>query len=225
MNVYALQRAVSLGEQVADILRQRIVRGELSSGERLTEEALAEEFSVSRGPIRDALTQLSFEKLVEVNRPGGVFIVGLTDEDVEQLYSLREALEQLALRRAMRVKEEERWTPSLDAVARMERSAGVRDPSEFARADLAFHSHIYELAEHPRLLSAWHQYLPTFAALLEVTINHDQDLHDSAEDHQRLYEVIRAGNVDVAASVLTKHLEGAAARMNSELASRRLSQL
>lgn len=221
MNARTLQRAVSLGDQVAADLRQRIVRGELTSGERLTEEALAEEFAVSRGPIRDALTQLSFEKLVVVNRPGGVFIVGLTDEDVEQLYSLRGALEQLAIRRAMRVTDEGRWAPSQDAVARMLHAADARDPSEFGRADLAFHSHIYELADHPRLLSAWQQYLPTFAALLDVTINHDKDLHDSAEDHQRLYDVMRAGDVDVAASVLTEHLDGAEERMSLELAARR----
>ena len=56
-----VKRGESLGAQVAQVLRQRIVRGELSPGARITEEALAEEFSVSRGPIRDALTQLSFE--------------------------------------------------------------------------------------------------------------------------------------------------------------------
>ena len=61
-------RGESLGAQVARVLRQRIVRGELAPGARITEEALAEEFSVSRGPVRDALTQLSFEKLVEVQR-------------------------------------------------------------------------------------------------------------------------------------------------------------
>jgi DNA-binding GntR family transcriptional regulator len=221
MKVHELKRAVFLGEQVANILRNRIVSGELASGSRLTEEALAEEFAVSRGPIRDALTQLSFEKLVVVNRPGGIFIVGLTEEDVEQLYSFRQALEQLALRRAIRVKDNESWVPSSEAVSLMSRSAKVRDASAFAQADLAFHSHIYELADHPRLLSAWHQYLPTFAALLEVTINHDHDLHDSAEAHRRLYEIIRAGDVDAAATELTQHLDEAAERMNAELSGRR----
>ena len=53
--------------------------------------------------LQGDLTQLSFEKLVEVQRPRGVYIVGLTSDDVDQLYSLRGALEQLALSRAMRV--------------------------------------------------------------------------------------------------------------------------
>ena len=80
----SVQRAASLGQQIADIIRQRIVRGELQPGDRLTEESLADEFQVSRGPVRDAITQLSFEKLVEVHKPRGIYIVGLTDDDVEQ---------------------------------------------------------------------------------------------------------------------------------------------
>lgn len=213
-------RGESLGAQVARVLRQRIVRGELAPGARLTEEALAEEFAVSRGPVRDALTQLSFEKLVEVQRPRGVYIVGLTSDDVDQLYSLRGALEQLALSRAMRVDDEERWRPMADAVQRMAQAADAADHAAFVTADLDFHSQIYALADHPRLQGAWNQYLPTFAALLEVTINHDEDLHESADDHVTLLDVMRTGSPDAAAAVLSAHLDGARERMLHEVGSR-----
>ncbi|WP_336500323.1 GntR family transcriptional regulator [Microbacterium paraoxydans] len=213
-------RGESLGAQVARVLRQRIVRGELAPGARLTEEALAEEFAVSRGPVRDALTQLSFEKLVEVQRPRGVYIVGLTSDDVDQLYSLRGALEQLALSRAMRVDDDERWRPMADAVQRMAEAADAGDHAAFVTADLDFHSQIYALADHPRLEGAWNQYLPTFTALLEVTINHDEDLHESSDDHVKLLDVMRTGAPEEAASVLSAHLDGARERMLHEVGSR-----
>lgn len=213
-------RGESLGAQVARVLRQRIVRGELAPGSRITEEALAEEFSVSRGPIRDALTQLSFEKLVEVQRPRGVYITGLTRDDVDQLYSLRGALEQLALSRAMRVDDDDRWAAMAAAVARMGAAADAGDHAAFVTADLEFHSEIYALADHPRLHGAWNQYLPTFAALLEVTINHDDDLHESASDHVTLMDVMRTGDPGDAATVLSAHLDGARDRMLSEIAER-----
>lgn len=211
-------RGESLGAQVARVLRQRIVRGELAPGARITEEALAEEFSVSRGPVRDALTQLSFEKLVEVQRPRGVYIVGLTGDDVDQLYSLRGALEQLALSRAMRVDDEARWAAMAAAVDRMGEAADRGDHAAFVTADLEFHSQIYALADHPRLEGAWNQYLPTFTALLEVTINHDEDLHESSDDHVTLMEVMRTGTLAQAAKVLSEHLDGARRRMLSEIA-------
>ncbi|MCT1396718.1 GntR family transcriptional regulator [Microbacterium sp. p3-SID338] len=213
-------RGESLGAQVARVLRQRIVRGELAPGARLTEEALAEEFAVSRGPVRDALTQLSFEKLVEVQRPRGVYIVGLTSDDVDQLYSLRGALEQLALSRAMRVDDDDRWQPMAEAVQRMAEAADAGDHAAFVTADLDFHSQIYALADHPRLEGAWNQYLPTFTALLEVTINHDEDLHESADDHVTLLDVMRTGSPDAAAAVLSAHLDGARERMLHEVGSR-----
>lgn len=213
-------RGESLGAQVARVLRQRIVRGELAPGARITEEALAEEFSVSRGPVRDALTQLSFEKLVEVQRPRGVYIVGLTRDDVDQLYSLRGALEQLALSRAMRVDDDARWTAMAAAVGRMGDAADAGDHAAFVAADLEFHSQIYALADHPRLAGAWNQYLPTFTALLEVTINHDEDLHESSGNHVKLMDVMRSGTPSQAAKVLTEHLDGARERMLSEIAAR-----
>jgi len=213
-------RGESLGAQVARVLRQRIVRGELAPGARITEEALAEEFSVSRGPIRDALTQLSFEKLVEVQRPRGVYIVGLTRDDVDQLYSLRGALEQLALSRAMRVDDDARWTAMAAAVGRMGEAADAGDHAAFVAADLEFHSQIYALADHPRLEGAWNQYLPTFTALLEVTINHDEDLHESSGDHVKLMDVMRTGTPAQAAEVLSEHLDGARERMLAEIADR-----
>ena len=80
---------------------------------------------------------------------------------------------------------------------------------------------IYALADHPRLEAAWQQYLPTFVSLLEVTINHDDDLHESAADHDRLYAVMRSGNLEAAAGVLEAHLDGARDRMTLELAARR----
>lgn len=215
-----VQRGASLGAQVADILRHQIVRGDLKPGDRLTEEGLAEQFEVSRGPVRDAITQLSFEKLVEVHKPRGIHVVGLTDDDVEQLYSLRSALEQLALERAMRVTDEARWRGARDAVARMERAADDGDHAAFLAADLAFHAQIYALADHPRLEAAWRQYLPTFETLLEVTVNHDEDLHESSDAHKRLYAVMRAGDVADASRELALHLDNARARMSEDLASR-----
>jgi DNA-binding GntR family transcriptional regulator len=215
-----VKRAESLGAQVARVLRQRIVRGDLAPGTRITEEALAEEFDVSRGPIRDALTQLSFENLVEVQRPRGVYITGLTKDDVDQLYSLRGALEQLALSRAMRVDDASRWAPMAAAVGRMGAAADAGDHAAFVTADLDFHSQIYALADHPRLEGAWSQYLPTFAALLEVTINHDEDLHESSGDHFTLMDVMRTGTPEKASSVLASHLDGARDRMLSEISNR-----
>lgn len=215
-----LQRPRSLGRQVADVLRQRIVRGDIVPGARLVEEAVAEEFAVSRGPVRDAFTQLSFERLIELRRPAGVFVLGLTPDDVEQLYSLRGALETLAVQRAMRFAEPGAWEGAERAVATMIDSAARGDADGFLTADLEFHSGLYALARHPRLVGAWEQIRPTFEALLDVTIHQDSDLTDAAADHRQLLERMRAGDVAEATASLGRHLDGSAARMRAAIATR-----
>lgn len=214
-----VERGTSLGEQVADILRRRIVRGELTQGDRLTEEGVAEEFGVSRGPVRDAVSLLVHEGLVETRRPRGIYIRGLTLDDIEQLYSLRGALEQLAVGRALHG-DGKAWGAVERLVERMERAADAGDHADFYRADVEFHSSFYELADHPRLLSTWRQYEPTFKALLEVTINHDEDLHESAGSHRALFGLIRAGDAEAVSLELADHLQRAEERMRLELAAR-----
>lgn len=213
----SISRPEALGVQIANVLRKRIVRGELAPGERITEEGLAEEFNVSRGPIRDALTQLTSERLVRVTRPRGVFVVGLSGDDIDQLYSLRDALEQLAVSRAMRVTDESRWATTAASVDSMVAAADAGDHKAFLAADLDFHTSLYALADHPRLEAAWRLYLPTFETLLEITVNHDQDLHESANAHVALYELMRSGDTEAAARELRIHLQQAEDRMREEL--------
>ncbi|MGO3319231.1 MAG: GntR family transcriptional regulator [Microbacterium gubbeenense] len=214
-----MRRGAALGEQVADIIRRRIAHGELVTGDRLTEEGVAEEFGVSRGPVRDAVSQLVYEGLVELRRPRGIYIKGLTVEDIEQLYSLRTALEQLAVKRAMAA-DDEHWKPAEDLVDQMAKAADSGDHGAFYRADVAFHAMFYELANHPRLLATWRQYEPTFTALLDVTINHDEDLHESAQSHRALYDTIRSGDAEAVARALEDHLRRAEERMHLELEAR-----
>src|SRR5258708_39160738 len=87
----------SLGEDVADRLREAILHGELSPGQHLREEELGERLQVSRGPVRDAFVLLEREGLVTSSRHRGVSVVDVTLKDLHEVYTLRSALEPLAI--------------------------------------------------------------------------------------------------------------------------------
>ncbi len=78
-----------------------IVSGALAPGQHLPEGELATALDMSRGPIREALIELDREGLVVLRRHRGAQVISLADEDVEEIYTLRLSLEQLAIKRAL----------------------------------------------------------------------------------------------------------------------------
>jgi len=86
-----------LADVVTDDLRDAIISHELEPGRRLAEDDLANQMGVSRGPVREALARLEREGLVVIERHKGARIASWGRSDVEEIFSLRLVLEQLAI--------------------------------------------------------------------------------------------------------------------------------
>lgn len=98
MTLPATNRA--LMDQTVARLEQAILTGELSQGQKLSEQALSDQFGVSRGPLREAIRTLEGRHLVTRTPFSGVRVVQLSLDDIDQLLSTREALEGMASRQA-----------------------------------------------------------------------------------------------------------------------------
>src|SRR5437762_5296218 len=132
-----------LSATVADRLRDTIFKGHFAPGERLREESLAEALDVSRGPIRDALLQLEREGLVVRRRNRGAMVAQLSRTDLEEVYSLRIAIEPFVCEWAARNASERDWEAmqtAIDAYSGLDESVTVH---EAADADLRFHDVVY----------------------------------------------------------------------------------
>lgn len=135
--------------RVADALREAILAGRLAPGSRVRQEELAEEFGISRIPVREALRRLESEGLVILVPNSGAWISRLDLDECIEIYKIRERLEPLALTES---------SASLDpaAIARLEELAGsieaAADPEDFLRLDREFHLLSYEGARMPQLL-------------------------------------------------------------------------
>lgn len=207
-------RAEALGTLVAKRLRDRIVRGDYPAETHLAEDTLAEQFGVSRGPVRDALRRLEAEGLV-ASRRRKIFTLALSTEDISDHYALREAVETLAVRLAMERATPEGWARGRALVDRMRAAARAGDHDAFAHADTAFHAHTFELARHRRLQAVWNQSEPILTALLEFTVQVDTDLDASADDHSTLFDLMSSGDVDRAVAEAAAHIRRSCERMVS----------
>lgn len=147
----------TLSDQVADQLRQAILLGQLKPGQRIIEQEIAEALALSRGPVRDALRVLQNERLIVINPYRGASVAKLTLRDAEEIYTLRVALELLALNNAVENASDAQIGELTRVVERME--AAVREsPDNHAvliDTDLDFHETLVRVSGHSRVVSAW----------------------------------------------------------------------
>jgi GntR family transcriptional regulator of gluconate operon len=202
----------AFGEQITDHLRDSLVNGEFRPGQRLTEEELAAKFGVSRGPVRDALRQLANERLVSSGR-SGTYVIGISEDDIAELYLLRQAIETLAASLAMDRVPADGWGEMLHAVVDLERTADAHDEHGFAEADVRFHSLIYQYSGHRRLGDVWNQYSPILTRLLKQTILVRDDLVPTAARHRLLLDLLRGDDHAAVEAELRDHLEDSHQRM------------
>lgn len=210
--VLALPASRGLSVDIAQRLRAAIFAGHFGPGERLREEALASAMGVSRGPIREALAQLEREGLIVIRRNRGAFVARLSREDLDEVYTLRVAIERFAIQRACALAEPAELD-ALDAVvARMAAAltSGCSE-QEAAELDLSFHDLIYLAAHHRRLYECWTNLRPQIhIVLLSRNVAHPDFrlLSVAVDSHQALVDAIRAKNVVEAERLIEDHLLG-----------------
>ena len=205
----------SLADDVTDRLRDAILFGGFKPGEPLREEQLAASLDVSRGPVREALVQLEREGLVIVRRHRGATVARLSRPDADEVYSLRLALERLAVQRAVRSATDADFL-ALEEVIGAFQAAFEREPTEqeIAGLDVRFHDLIYRAARHQRLYDCWANLRSQiFLFLLSRNIANPDFREVTVQSHQDLLDALRSRDEARAAQEIELHLLGAYQRV------------
>jgi DNA-binding GntR family transcriptional regulator len=155
---------------VVPALREAIVGNLLPPGERLTEVSLAARLGVSRTPVREAFSQLEREGLVTVVPRVGVFVREVTERDVEETYTVRTALEALAVELATQ-RRSALGTARLDEVlADMARAVAATDEVEYTAALDRFYAVVMSLADNLTLHATHHSLLGPVRRLRRIAM-------------------------------------------------------
>lgn len=199
----------TLSDYVADQLRQAILTDKFKPGQRLVEQELAESLQTSRGPVRDALKMLETEGLVLRRSHRGAFVAQLKPEDVIEIYTLREALESMAIRFAIRKATDEQIDELAKIVSEMEQLAQREYTQvEATDMDLEFHYTLCKISGHKRLLNAWLALRAQIRlALLKHRLGNPKDHRErSVTWHARMVASLRQRDADQALKELHAHL-------------------
>jgi DNA-binding GntR family transcriptional regulator len=194
-----------LSDEVAARLRQAILSGQLAPGEELREPSLAQSMGVSRGPVREALKLLEREGLVIKETHKRAVVARLSRQDLEEINSLRTALERLAVQYACRQATPADLAEMEMLVNRMEECVqqGITQ-HEIADFDSRFHDALYRASHHQHLYALWETLRPQVTILLLSRFAAHADAgSQTVEAHRAILDSIR-GQDEARALALTE---------------------
>ena len=197
----------SLADDVTIQIRKAILEGQLSPGDHLREEVLADMLSVSRGPVREALTRLERETLVVREPNRGVFVCQLNRDDVGEVYSLRLSLEKLAVQLAIQEPDSDALRAMQQTVDHMQAGAARGISShEAARLNTNYHEQLCVASGHRRLLASWRNLRSQiYLFLLTRSKVNAEFLKTFHLMHQEVLDAILAKDEDCATALLEMH--------------------
>lgn len=200
----------TFASMVGERIRSNIIDGTLPPGSQLNEVELASSFGVSRGPVREALQRLIQEGLLRSEPHRGVFVPVMTDEDIDDVYLAREALETAAVRRIARMGWSASAFKALDSVVSgMRKAADAGNWQTVANRDLDFHTELVSAAASSRLERMFTTVISETQLCLSVLTKAYDGREQLVEEHRQISELIRDDDPDAAVAVLKKHFDDA----------------
>ncbi len=203
------------GEQVAQLIRQRIRNGKLRGGDSVGEAGLAEECGISRAPVREALYQLETEGLLMSHPKRGRCVTVLTPEGIRNSYELSGLLEGAAAAKAARNLPSEirdRLAAIIDQMREAVRTGEAFD--EHATLGTEFHETILSLSDNPLLRSLASRSSRVISKFLMYrqwrTLYTPEELYDR---HSRIYEAMCGGDPQIIEDTVRAHYAESAERL------------
>jgi DNA-binding GntR family transcriptional regulator len=205
---------VSVADQVATLLRQRILEGELRPGTQLQELTLSSSLGVSRNTMREAIRILSLEGLLRRNLHRGAAVSQLSPEDVREIYQLRRMLELPAVLGARRANPEVLRELG-DAVEQYEEAVKTRNWTRAVHHDLRFHGLLIRFHNNKRLDAFYRNMLGELrVGMVLVDRSHD-DPGALVPVHRKMYECLSTRKLKQCAALLEQHLEDSEVRLTT----------
>lgn len=203
----ATKLVFSLREQIVEQLRNELLAGRFSEGERLSEASLTSRFGVSRTPVREALQQLVQEGLLEGKPNVGVTVAHRPPDAIRDLVvPIRRSVEEFALRSCFSSLVDEDYRAWERILERMREGCEAGDSYTVAEQDVGFHRSIVRRAGQSDLEQIWTTLVARMRPHFVVTQRDYPDLLDVYREHREIVDVIREGEIEAAVRVLLENI-------------------
>ena len=209
-----LLQAHSLPSLVQAEIEQMILRGELCAGQRINEVELAEHFRTSRGPVREALRALSECGLVRTERNRGAFVREVSITEADEVYDVREALDELIGRRLAERITQEQLTALRALLAQMDEATGREDLRRYHELNVRFHEALVDFVGNARLSDTYRRLTKELLLFRLRGLKEGGGFAVSNAEHKAIVRAIASRDPERAGRVLRAHAADSRARMH-----------
>ena len=202
-----------LSDKAYEFIRQQIVKGVFSQGSRLVVNSLARELDLSSTPVNEALAALEREGLVVASQYKGYKVCTLSASDVEDLYAVREAIEALVVRLAMKRDRSALVSQLRDILEEESKAIEDMDFTRFGELDYAFHSVVWDIGNNiyaNRFEKVINGHVHLILAAAAKTAGR---FHSAHNEHIAIVEQIARGDVPASEAAMRVHIHNAGIAM------------
>ena len=196
---------------VVEVLREKILSGDIAAGEPLRQSALADELNVSRIPVREALLQLEAEGLVKFEPHKGATATKLSVEQVTELFELRALIETDLLAKAIPNLQDEHLLQAEKVLDELESAFKQEDAvASWSELNTQFHTCLYQAADRPHTLEVVHGLNTNCDRYIRLQLLLAGGIPRAEQDHRDLLTYCRNKDTDKAIELLRAHILHAA---------------
>lgn len=207
-----------LRELVCETIRQAIIDGTFSPGERLMEIQMADEMGVSRTPVREAIRKLELEGFVVMIPRRGTYVADISIKDITEIYEIRTSLDVLAAGLAAeRITDEELETLNR-LLVEIGQHINDKNMEKIVEADTAFHDVLYQASRNERLCSIINNLREQLTGIRGRSMSYPGRLIETMDEHRSLIDCIASRDVERAQDAARVHIENAEHTLMKSLA-------
>jgi len=204
MNTKLINRP--LYEDVAERLRAQIFAHELAPGSWLDEQSLAQQFGISRTPMREAIKVLASEGLVTTKMNRGAYVTEVDRHDLEQIFTVLSLLEGQAAKETASKATEEELNLLDDLHHRLEKAAADRDVEQFFEINVKFHELIQDIASNKWMNGVIADLRKVLKLQRRDSLTRTGRLQNSLLEHREILQAILKRDPTAAEAAMRKHL-------------------
>lgn len=204
---------LALYQEVAERLRERIFSHELQPGTWVDEQALAEQYGISRTPLREALKVLASEGLVTLKPRRGCYVTEISDRDLDEIFTVMAMLEGECARASAKRASESDLARLQSIHADLEQAAGRQDIDRFFEANQAFHQAVQQIADNRWLLHVIEDLRKVIKLSRHHSLFSEGRLEQALAEHREILDALLERDADAAEARMRDHIRSGRAAL------------